>query len=122
MTDRVDVENTAFRPSRDAVMSVARKMANDEDLRNRAAAGDAPALLSELGIDVPSTVKVKILLDEANVRHLVIRPAALDDSGREPVSDEELEGVAGGYRWGESWGHDTADSGGSGWWNDPNRY
>lgn len=117
MTGQTAVENAPFQPSREALMSVARKMADDEGLRDRAAAGDAADLLSELGIDTPPNVKVKILLEQDNVRHLVIRPGP---SGRQSVSDEELEGVTGGAGgWEAIWGTGTPD--GTDRWNDPNR-
>ena len=82
----------------------------------------SPAPLSELGINVPSNVKVKVLSDDDNVRHLAVPPAAgLDASVRDPVSDEELEGVTGGVGRERVRGHGEPDAGGRGWWNDSDR-
>ena len=67
-------QSEASLPDPAAIMAVARMVANDEDLRKRAAEGDTADLLSKLGIDAPSTTKVKILMNDDSMRYIVLPP------------------------------------------------
>jgi len=90
-------------------MSLAEKIANDEDLRKRAAEGDTADVTQGLEIDVTPTTKVKILLDRDDVRHLVLPGTAGSRSSDRELSDEELESVSGGVDWEPTWGTQQSD-------------
>lgn len=96
--------------------SIGTRLAEDEALRARAAAGDAPELAAELGLDVPPGMKLAILLDSENVKHVVI-PAAAANAEDGELSEAELDSVAGGVNWESIWGggRPTANDR----WNDP---
>lgn len=88
-------------------VSLAEKLAHDDTLRARAAAGDTADLLPGLGIDVPPTTTVKILLDADDSRHLVLPPVAENGDSKRELSDEELGQIAGGVNWEPIWGSEN---------------
>ncbi len=97
--------------------SIGTRLAEDEALSARAAAGDAPELAAELGLDVPPGAKVAILLDSENVKHVVIPAAAANAPKDGELSEAELDSVAGGVSWERFWGTGTSTANDR--WNDP---
>jgi len=55
---------------------------------------DPHTALSEVGVDVPAGIGIKVVEDTAQTTHVVL-PEAPDNAGE--MSDEELAKVAGGY-------------------------
>ena len=72
-------------------VAVAERYRDDEALRSRLEGEDAPAVLSELGLETPEGLEIRVSKDTDEVFHFVMPP-----DPNEELADEALTPVTGG--------------------------